>query len=1006
VIDDTRDADAKVPGEFRAVQWTRLSGGEGPAVEKFCARVSKLLGGDAGGPIADRTAGSEGAAPSDGAHGRGRATPLSKPVRAWLIPATLGIAAVVALALWRPWQRPADAVAPSKTRDSLAGASELRSTEAGKLVAKAAAILDAGDEMDREMYVLAEELLKRAEALDVADAAAWSLHSLLSSDLARFGLDRSEARMAMIQTQASRALALAPGSLDAQLAGIRARLQARQGGPSIVRQLEELLAKFPDDIRIPRALAQASSQVPGSDRGFSVLEQALRRWPDDPRLQGDIINNYLLDGRFSEADAFIARSSPNRVGVRTLASELFVKLWWRGDPAAAAASVAKWPAWFLAADRGAGLAAMAALINREPEKVLDYARKVPRDYLRDSFYTGPRAVWLAWAHEQAGRSVAAQAEWRSVVQVADRELSLVPDDPAALHWKAWALARLGDTAGAKGLLRLLSEREASAEGLLQVSGNLVGLAILVGEQEEAFAQLARLSKLDPFRTRPATRALFELNSVFDPIRSDPRFQRLIAAAPSPRMAQATSVPAAPDEKSVAVLAFANLSDDKSNEYFSDGISEELLNVVAKIPGLKVSARTSAFSFKGKNVPIPEIAQQLGVAYVVEGSVRKAGDKVRITAQLIKAADGFHVWSDTFTRELKDVFAVQDEIAGLIAKNISPKLTHSAPAATGRPVDPEAFQLYLQGRALATKAGLGDLRQAIALFERAAQRDPGFHPARVQAARAYTQLGRWGGMVPQEAWTAARAALAPALAADPDSPEVLVAQGWLLRTADWKWREAEQAFARALAQRPSDPDVLVSAAVLKTGIGRSEEGQALARRALELDPLNPATQFDLGLIYRFSDRLPEAERQFRRAIELSPSGQRYRTFLALVVVALGRFEEAEALARNETDELSRHFVLGLAAAGRGDRARLREIITQLEAKGATLGKLGDYYAYLAGLRGEAGDLDGGMAALDAARAAHDPSIGWIKVNYVTRSLHRHPRWNDFLRSVGLADDQLK
>ena len=290
--------------------------------------------------------------------------------------------------------------------------------------------------------------------------------------------------------------------------------------------------------------------------------------------------------------------------------------------------------------------------------------------------------------------------------------------------------------------------------------------------------------------------------------------------------------------------------------------------------------------------------------------------------------------------------------------------------------------------------------------RAARRDPGFHPARVQAARAYTQLGRWGGMVPQEAWTAAKAALTPALAADPDSPEALVAQGWLLRTADWKWREAEQAFARALAQRPSDPDVLVSAAVLKTGIGRSEEGQALARRALELDPLNPATQFDLGLIYRFSDRLPEAERQFRRAIELSPSGQRYRTFLALVVAALGRYDEAETLARNETDELSRLFVFGLAAAGRGDRARLREIIAQLEAKGATLGKLGDYYAYLAGLRGEAGDLDGGMAALDAARAAHDPSIGWIKVNYVVRSLHRHPRWNDFLRSVGLADDQLK
>ena len=350
--------------------------------------------------------------------------------------------------------------------------------------------------------------------------------------------------------------------------------------------------------------------------------------------------------------------------------------------------------------------------------------------------------------------------------------------------------------------------------------------------------------------------------------------------------------------------------------------------------------------------------------------------------------------------------MQEEIAGLIAKNISPKLAQAVNTGASRPVDPEALQLYLQGRALATTAGVENLKQAIVLFERAGQRDPGFHLTRVQVARAYIALGRWGGMVPQEAWTAAKAALAPALAAEPDLPEALVAHGWLLRTADWKWREAEQAFARALAQRPNDTDVLVSAAVLKTGMGKSEEAHALARRAVELDPLNPATQFDLGLIYRFSDRLPEAERQFRRAIELSPNGQRYRTFLALAVVGLGRADEAEELARTEPDVLSRDFVFGLAAAQRRDQARLREVIAQLESKRSTLGKLGDYSAYLAAMRGEAGDLDGGMVELEAARAAHDPSIGWIKTNYLLRSLHQHPRWNDFLRSLGLADEQLK
>ena len=153
----------------------------------------------------------------------------------------------------------------------------------------------------------------------------------------------------------------------------------------------------------------------------------------------------------------------------------------------------------------------------------------------------------------------------------------------------------------------------------------------------------------------------------------PKLAKMSDAAATSAPPIASIVGSNVDQKSVAVLAFANLSDEKGNESFADSVSEELLNVLAKVPGLKVTARTSAFHFKGKDTPIPEIARQLGVAYVVEGSVRRSADKVRITAQLIKAADGFHVWSDTFTRELKDIFAVQDEIAGLVAQNLELKL---------------------------------------------------------------------------------------------------------------------------------------------------------------------------------------------------------------------------------------------------------------------------------------------------------------------------------------------
>ena len=999
VIDETRDADARVPAEFKNVQWTRLRpvGSGEPArledgdVEKFGARVVRLLDGEAQAPVAEAKAAAA-AAPSAPAENR----KLAWMGYAW---AAVGIGFGLFYALrpmWLPKREPAAKPAP-------AAAVAAPQSEAQRLVAKAREVLDQGDEMNRENYALAEELLKRAEAADVAEASAWSLHAWLSADLYRYGLDRTEARLAQIQAQASRAMSLAPDSLDAQLAMLRSQTATRAAPEEITRKQAELAEKFPDDPRVYRLYGLAHAK---DSTTFEKMARGLERWPNDPRLQGDLLNSLLLAGRFDEASERAEKFTRGRTGARVLAAQVFIQLWWHGDAAAAAASVARWPSWFLLEDRGAGTATVAALMNRTPVNAIDTLRRFPRDYIRDSFFTGPRSALTAWAYEAAGQAESAAAEWRVVVQVCDRELAAVPNDGAALHWKAWALARLGQKAEAQQLFRVLQQRRVAIEGSAQVTGGLAGLALALGDADEALRELARLGSYDPQRTRPPSRALFDLNPLFDPIRTDPRFQALREAAPAPAPIPAAAATAV-DEKSVAVLAFANLSDDKANEFFSDGISEELLNVLAKISGLKVTARTSAFYFKGRNTPIPEIARTLGVAYVVEGSVRRAGDKVRITAQLVKAADGFRVWSDTFTRDVKDVFAVQDEIAGLIAKNISPKLTQGGGAASpARQVDPEAFQLYLEGRALARKAGIADLQQAIALFDRALQRDEGFSLARAQQARAYVQLGRWGGMVPKDAWAAAKAALAPALAAEPDLPEVLVAQGWILRTADWRWREAEQAFARALEQRPSDTDMLVSAAVLKAGIGRSAEAHVLAQRAVELDPLNPTTQFDLGLIYRFSDRLPEAERQFRRAIELSPGGQRYRTFLALVVVALGRFDEAEELARNEPDVLSKLFVQGLAAAGRRDERRLRETIAELESKRSTLGRLGDYSAYLSSMRAAAGDLDAAMAELEVTRESRDPSIGWIKVNYLVRPLHVHPRWPEFLRSLGLADDQLR
>ena len=366
-----------------------------------------------------------------------------------------------------------------------------------------------------------------------------------------------------------------------------------------------------------------------------------------------------------------------------------------------------------------------------------------------------------------------------------------------------------------------------------------------------------------------------------------------AAQPLPDLASA---------KSLAVLAFANLSDDKGNEYFSDGISEELLKVLSKVPGLKVTARTSSFHFKGMNTAIPEIAQQLGVAYVVEGSVRKAGSQVRITAQLIKAADGFHVWSDTFTRELKDVFALQDEIAGLIAKNLSLKLGASSAASTAT-VNPQAFELYVQARQgwnLWTPAGF-DLAEK--LLNRALALEPNF--ARAHAALADVWLQRLdpvrtASAVEDQTWLTEKARIMAkinqALALDPDSAEAHASLGTALR-ADGKQTEAESALRRALALDPNYASARQWLGRVLLDLGQMDEALEHLKLATELDPLSPIIWNNYGIGLSHAGRTAEGFIAFDRAFTLEPNSFQMLQSKSRALVDLGRITEVVALVRS-------------------------------------------------------------------------------------------------------------
>jgi len=350
--------------------------------------------------------------------------------------------------------------------------------------------------------------------------------------------------------------------------------------------------------------------------------------------------------------------------------------------------------------------------------------------------------------------------------------------------------------------------------------------------------------------------------------------------------------------SIAVLAFTNLSRDPENEYFSDGISEELLNVLAKLPGLKVAARTSAFFFKGRNVPIPEIARALGVAHVVEGSVRKMGNRVRITAQLIDAQDGFHVWSDNFDRELQDIFAVQDEIAGLIARNLQLKL--SVTPRPQRAVNPEAHRLVLEGRhfwTLRTDEGFARAERA---YSRALEIDPQFAQAHsgladVSAVRSwYASLG--GGVTYKGELARASAEARVAFELDPSLAEVQASLG-CVAYQEFRWNDSAKHYQDAFRLNPNYAVAYHWQAHLLAGQGRVDAGLAALERSITLDPLSfvtlviYATQLNLAQRYEDVLAITERARALRTTMHAPHEGAR-----AIALLGLGRNDEAVAAAR--------------------------------------------------------------------------------------------------------------
>ena len=462
--------------------------------------------------------------------------------------------------------------------------------------------------------------------------------------------------------------------------------------------------------------------------------------------------------------------------------------------------------------------------------------------------------------------------------------------------------------------------------------------------------------------------------------------------------------------SIAVLPFVNMSDDAANEYFADGIAEELINVLSKIRGLRVASHTSAFSFKGGKVDIPTVAQKLNVATILEGSVRKAGKRVRITVQLVRVATDSHLWSETYDRELEDIFAVQDEIAQSVVKELrsallgekadspaSAAVKAEVQAATkGRGENAEAYRLYLQGRSLVTRrtqasvaTGIEHLRQAVSL-------DPEYALAWAALAHAQTIEAGTGGWTPyEEGYRRARKAAERALALEPDLAEGHIALGLVRMGYDWDWPGAEASMRRALELAPGNADVVLAAAVAAGNVGHLDESIALCRRAIALDRLNVHGHRYLGLFSLFAGLLEQAEAALKEALELNPLGGLTYKSLGDVYLVQGRFPEALTAFEKESHDGFR--LLGLSMA--------HHALGQKGPSAAALEQLGELpmHAFLnAQANAYCGNVDLAYEWLERAYTQRNAGLCQMKFQPLLRNLHGDSRWQPFLKKMGFAD----
>jgi TolB-like protein len=456
-------------------------------------------------------------------------------------------------------------------------------------------------------------------------------------------------------------------------------------------------------------------------------------------------------------------------------------------------------------------------------------------------------------------------------------------------------------------------------------------------------------------------------------------------------------PQAAGQKSVAVLPFADMSEKHDQEYFSDGLAEELIDVLARIPELRVPARTSSFAFKGKPTTIGEIGRTLGVTHVLEGSVRKSGEHVRIGAQLVRADTGFHLWSQTYDRDVHDIFAVQEEIAQAVTEQLKVALL-GTPVQPARTVSSEAHNAYLQARYLMARDRPADLDRALQFFQQALSLDPNYAPAWAGLAFCYTRRVAQGldtnGVGYERTMAAAKRAIS--LDANFAEPHITLAIGHLQYDLDWRAGSLELATAQRLD--PNNAQALQIDGHLSQAIGRMSDSLAHFRRAMELDPLNVLHQKYLGRALHYARRGAESVALLRHSAQLDPGFPGLYYEMGRAYLTLGDIARAQVAFAAEADEAWKSFGLPLGYHAAHQEHEARTALAALldgHSAGAEF-QVAESYAFL-------GDTAKAFEWLEKARTLHDPGVIWIRRDALFASIVNDPRFAAELRKLGMPPE---